>query len=371
MNVLVTGSKGFMGKHICIELIKNAEINLFEFDRENSEMELEQFIKNADWIIHLAGEMRPKNNSDYYSVNLGLTELITNIIRKENSNCSIIFASSTQSTLNNDYGISKLEAERVLLKLQAEHGNKVAIFRLTNAFGKWGKPNYNSVVSTFCYNISHNLPITISDREKVVNFIYIDDIVKTFIGIVNGEKSFHTNDYNSIMPEYPVSIGRLADLIYSFKETRVNLSVPSVNDEFEAKLYATYLSFLPEDDFSYKLKANSDKKGGFFAEFIKAPNSGQIGINVAKPGVVKGNHYHHTKSEKYLVIKGECEIKLRKIGTDNILIYKVSDSEFEVVDIPPGYVHSITNIGSCDSITLIWASELYYNSDTDTFFEEV
>lgn len=369
MKVLVTGAKGFIGKHVCLAL-KTRQHTVYEYDLGNTPEELEQYIKDCDWIVHLAGVMRPQNRSDFSSANVDLTEVIANKIVELNAKCSIIFTSSIQAVLDNDYGSSKLAGEQILQKLHKEHGVKTIIFRLTNAFGKWCRPNYNSVVSTFCYNIANDLPIQISDPAHVVNFIYIDDIVKSFVDLIEGVKEGKIDDYNSVTPEYPISLGDLADMIRGFKDYRKNISVPSFRNELERKMYATYLSFLPEDQFAYDLNMHKDNRGSF-TEFIRTPEYGQVSVNVAHPGITKGNHYHWTKNERFLTVQGQCSIKFRKIGTDKVIEYIVDGKSLRVVDIPPGYVHNITAIGDEDAVTIMWANEPFDPENPDTYYEEV
>lgn len=364
MKVLVTGAKGFIGLNICLWL-KNNGHQIFEFDKDSSEKDLVSYIDKADFIIHLAGINRPITKEEFYDGNANFTKKLVDVIKASSKNIPIIFSSSTQAILDNDYGKSKKMAEDYLLS----SGLTVYVYRLANAFGKWSKPNYNSAAATFCYNVAHDLPIDIRDREYIVHYNYIDDICIEFLKVINGEKE-NNKDVLYVNPTYDCSLGRLADLLYSFKESRNNYFAPSIENEFEKKLYATYLSYLPTDKFSYLLDMHVDDRGSF-TEFLKTPFNGQVSVNVGHPGITKGNHYHQTKNEKFLTVSGKCSIKFRKVGTDEVVEYIVSGDKLEVVDIPTGYTHNITNVGKIDSVTIMWASEPFDQNNPDTFFEKV
>jgi len=363
MKVLVTGASGFIGKNMSLWL-KNNGHEVLPIDIDNINM-LSSYIAECDFIVHLAGINRPMTASEFYDGNSNLTKHLVDLVKESGKRIPIIYSSSIQALLDNDYGKSKKMAEDYLL----ESGLPVFVYRLANVFGKWCKPNYNSALSTFAYNIAHDLPIEVRDRSYVVHFNYIDDICSEWLNVINSKK----NGDDAILSIYPVhdcSLGKLSDLLYSFKESRNNLSSIDMSDEFTKKLYATYLSYLPEDKFSYRLNMHSDNRGSF-TEFLKTPNFGQVSVNVGKPGIVKGNHYHNTKNEKFLVVSGTCSIKFRKIGTNDVIEYITSGEKLEVVDIPTGYTHSITNIGNTDSVTIMWANEQYDPEHPDTYFEEV
>lgn len=364
MNVLVTGAKGFIGLNLCLWL-KNANHSVFEYDKDSSEKDLVEYISKADFIVHLAGINRPLTKEEFYDGNSNFTKKLIDLVKDSGRSVPIIFSSSTQASLDNDYGKSKKMAEDYLFA----SGLTAYVYRLANAFGKWCRPNYNSAAATFCYNVAHDLPIEIRDSEYVVHYNYVDDICLEFLKVISGEKRNH-KQVLYVQPTYDCSLGHLADLLYSFKETRSSLQAPSIADEFEKKLYATYLSYIPEDQFSYDLNMHSDNRGSF-TEFLKTPQNGQVSVNIAHPGITKGNHYHHTKNEKFLTVSGTCSIKFRKIGTDKIVEYIVSGDKLQVVDIPTGYTHSITNIGNNGSVTIMWASEPFDPNNPDTFFEEV
>ncbi len=365
MNIVVTGSKGFIGSNLVRRLIESGH-NVFEFDIGVSDDDLKHSIQSADWIIHLAGVNRPMSADELQDGNVNLTKRLIEYVSDVHSSAPIIFSSSTQASLNNPYGVSKKQAEDLFFSFTRKTGHPVYVFRLYNAFGKWCRPNYNSVVATFCHNIAHGLPIEINETAPSIDFVYIDDICNCFLEVINGVGA------GSLYVQYPEphykkTLHEIADLLYSFKESRDNHMVPKISDPFAKKLYSTYLSYLPENEFSYPLDMHKDFRGSF-TEILKTEGYGQVSVNVSKPGITKGNHYHHTKNEKYLVVHGECVIKFRKIGTDKVISYHVSDKKMEVVDIPCGYTHNITNVGKDDSVTIMWANELYDPNNPDTFF---
>lgn len=364
MNVLITGANGFIGKNMTLWL-ENNHHNVYKIDIDNISL-LPTYLSKADFIIHLAGINRPLTKKEFYDGNTNLTKKLVDLVKETKKDIPIIYSSSIQAILDNDYGKSKLLAERYLL----DSGLTTYIYRLSNVFGKWCRPNYNSAITTFCYNIAHNLPIEIRDNNYIVHLNYIDDICKTWLDVINGKIKPSITNYNEIKPIYDKSLKELADLIYSFKESRNNKFVIDQGDSFIKKLYATYLSYLPIDEFKYDLDMHIDNRGSF-TEVLKTLNYGQISINVGKPGIIKGNHYHNTKNEKFLVISGTCSIKFRKIDSDEIIEYITSGDKLEVVDIPVGYTHSITNIGTTDSVTLMWANELFDKDNPDTYFMEV
>ena len=365
MKILVTGSNGFIGKNLCTTLIqKNYEV--IPFDRDTKES-LESCVSRCDFIMHLAGINRPLNNQEFYDGNTNLTYKILELIKNEKRNIPLLLSSSIQATRDNDYGKSKKMAEDLVLDFQEKYNNDVFVFRLENAFGKWGRPNYNSVIATFCYNIAHDLEIVINDPNALITFVYIDDIVNSFIGCINTKGS---KEILSVPVTYDRTIGEVSNILTSFKESRQTRFVPEIDDDFNKKLYSTYLSYLKEDDFSYTLDTKTDDRGSF-TEVLKTKGLGQVSINISKPGITKGNHWHHSKNEKFLVVKGEGIIKFRNVDEDKIIEYKVSDKKLEVVDIPCGYTHNIINVGTEDMVTLMWANETFDPNNPDTFFLEV
>lgn len=369
MNILVTGAKGFIGKNLTIELRNRGYVDIFEFDKETDFDLLDLYCKNADFVYHLAGSNRPIDNNEYMDVNHGLTSILINKLKKYNNKCPVMMSSSIQAELNNAYGLSKKAGEDVIFSYGNEVGSNVLVYRLPNVFGKWCRPNYNSAVATFCNNIARDIPITVNDPDVIMNLAYIDDVVNEFIKSLEGNE-FRNGAFCIIPETYYIRLGDIVNLIYGFKESRTNFYVPEISDNFAKKLYSTYLSYLPNDEFSYKLKMNIDNRGSF-TEFIKTINNGQVSINVSKPGITKGNHWHHTKNEKFLVVSGQGVIRFRKISDDEVLEYKVNADVLEVVDIPVGYTHNIENIGNVDLVTVMWANEAFDPKKPDTYFLEV
>lgn len=369
MNVLVTGANGFIGKNLCLEL-KNKGFEVLPFDLDKTEGDLSNFLSVADYVIHLAGINRPMSKEEFYDGNANFTLRLIKLLKASGRIIPIIFSSSTQAEIDNDYGKSKRMAEDYLLSFMEEAGNPVTVYRLTNVFGKWCKPNYNSVVATFCHNIANNLPIQIRDENFEIKLVYVDDVVKEFIKCINEPLHARNREIKEVYPIEVISLGGLAKKINEFKQTRETFYTPKFESDFDQKLYATFLSYYSANDFAYNLKMNVDTRGSF-TEVLKTLNNGQVSVNISKPGITKGNHYHHTKNEKFIVVSGECEIKFRKVETKEIFVYKVSGSKIQAVDIPPGYTHSITNVGSNDSVTIMWASEVFDKENPDTYYEEV
>jgi len=365
MKILVTGAKGFIGKNLCLTLA-NSQHTVFEYDLSSTDEDLKKFVSEADWIVHLAGINRPLKPEEFVDGNVNFTKKLLDIVAESGSKAPIIFSSSTQAVLDNPYGQSKKAAEDEIFVFSKAHDHPVYVYRFYNAFGKWCKPNYNSVVATFCYNLTHNLPITVNDQAPAIDFVYIDDIVASILATIQGSGT-GSKDILYPEPHYSIKISQIADKLNSFKESRLNFMVPEIADPFSKKLYSTYLSYLDEGDFAYPLLAHKDQRGSF-TEILKTVGQGQISVNISKPGITKGNHYHMSKNEKYLVVSGTCEIKFRKVGTDNVITYKCTGDDLKVVDIPPGYTHSITNVGKDDSVTLMWANELYDPNVPDTIF---
>ena len=368
MRVLVTGNEGFIGKNLCIRLNEYKEFVILPFTRSDLPDTLPNLINQADAIIHLAGENRPTKDSDFELVNVGLTEFICNALSLAGKKIPIIFASSTQADLDNPYGRSKLDAENLLKKFSSENGNPVSVFRFPGIFGKWCKPNYNSVVATFCHNIVNNLEIKIIDESKVLKLSYIDDIVSE---IIKSLKDFNQGfSLLSVKPEYLISVGELANIIESFKNCQSSLFIDKVGDGLIRALYSTYLSYFSVDNFSYSLPENIDIRGKF-VEVLKTPNSGQFSFFTAHPGVTRGGHYHHTKTEKFIVVKGLARFRFRNILTNEYHELDITDNESIVVETIPGWIHDITNIGDSDMIVMLWANEIFNPIYPDTISCEV
>lgn len=369
MKILVTGANGFVGKNLIAELNNRGYKDILKCTRETTKTQLDQYTKECEFVFHLAGVNRPKDEKEFMEGNFGFTSELLNLLKKNNNNSPILITSSIQAEKDNPYGKSKKAGEDLLFKYSKETGVKVYIYRLPNLFGKWSKPNYNSVVSTFCYNIARGLDIQIMDPNVELNLCYIDDVLDEFLRALKDNPT-REGEFCIVPVTHKIKLGKLAELIQSFKKSRKDLSIPNMEDSFTKKLYSTYLSYLPEDKFSYPLKMNTDNRGSF-TEFIRTPERGQVSVNVSKPGITKGNHWHHTKNEKFLVVSGEGLIRFRKIDSDEIIEYRVSGEKLEVVDIPTGYTHSIVNIGDTDMVTIMWANECFDPENPDTYYLEV
>lgn len=368
MKILVTGSKGFIGKNLISQLKNMGYKDILEFDKDTDESLLYHYTKKCDFVFHLAGINRPQDKKEFMEGNFGFTTKLLNLLKLHKSRAHVLITSSIHAEIDNPYGRSKKAGEDILFTYSKENDVDAYIYRLPNVFGKWSRPNYNSVVATYCYNIARKLEIQINDTDTSLKLCYIDDVIDEFIRALEGNPTF-SGKYCTVPVVYNIKLGEIANKIRNFNECRLNLNIPNVEDEFTRKLYSTYLSFLPGDQFSYELKMNCDYRGSF-TEFLKTTR-GQVSINISKPGVIKGNHWHHTKNEKFMVVGGEGLIKLRMIDSNDVIEYKVSGEKLEVVDIPVGYTHSIKNIGQNDLITIIWANECFNPDKPDTYFLEV
>lgn len=369
MKILVTGANGFVGKNLIAELNNRGYKDIYKFDIDTDKSLLDVYAKDCEFVFHLAGVNRPKDEKEFMEGNFGFTSELLESLRKHNNKSPILITSSIQAERENPYGNSKRAGEELLFNYSKETGAKALVYRLHNLFGKWSRPNYNTVVATYCYNIARGLDIQINNPDAELTLCYIDDVVEEFINALEGN-STKNNEYCCVPVIYSIKLGELAETIKGFKNSRKDLSVVNMENGLAKKLYSTYLSFLPEDSFSYDLKMNCDNRGSF-TEFIRTSNRGQVSVNVAKPGITKGNHWHHTKNEKFLVVSGTGVIRFRKIDSDEIIEYKVSGEKLQVVDIPTGYTHSIVNIGETDMVTVMWVNEAYNPEKPDTFFLEV
>ena len=369
MKILITGANGFIGKNLIAELKNRKHTDIFEYDIETDPAMLDKYCKETEFVFHLAGANRPKELSEFMEGNFGFTSILLDKLRKHKNTCPIMISSSIQAELDNPYGESKKAGEDLLFSYGKETGAKVLVYRFPNVFGKWSKPNYNSAVATFCYNIAHELPITVNDPNVLMNLVYIGDVVEELINALEGNEN-RNGEFCEIPVVHTIILGEIVELIKSFKESRITLNVPNMANSFEKKLYSTYLSYLPTDQFSYPLKMNVDNRGSF-TEIIRTIDRGQFSVNIAKPGITKGNHWHHTKNEKFLVVSGKGLIRFRKVDTEEIIDYYVSGDKLEVVDIPTGYTHNIINIGDTDLITFMWANETFNPDKPDTYFLEV
>ena len=364
MKVLITGGRGFLGRNIAAHLGRRNDCEAVVFDKEDSQSDLESRLSVTDVVFHLAGVNRPQEPGEFESGNAGFTEQICELLREAGCTPTIVFASSIQAELENPYGLSKRNAEQALRAFAASTSACVKIYRLKNVFGKWCRPNYNSVVATFCHNIANDLPIQVSDPSRELELMYVDDVVEAFLAElpIRGGSNGHRD-----IPCFNLTLGDLAGRIQSFHDMRTNLLTPDFAVPFNQQLYATYLSYVPDKALRNQLEIKSDHRGGL-AEFIKSKNFGQIFISRTRAGVTRGNHYHHTKTEKFFVVEGEGVIRMRHIESSEVLEYKVRGEACQVIDIPPGYTHSIENIGSGDMVTLFWASEIFDADRPDTYF---
>lgn len=369
MKILITGAEGFVGKNLVAELGQSGRHELYLCTKETSLGELDQFTKDCEFVFHLAGVNRPETEAEFMEGNFGFTSDLLDLLKKHQNVAPIVLTSSIQAALDNPYGQSKKAGEEALFLYSKETGAKVYIYRLANLFGKWSRPNYNSVVATFCHNVANNLPIQVNAPEAKLTLCYIDDVLSEFLLALEGTPT-KDNEYCVVPVTHEIQLGDLAKLVKSFKESRENRTVTDMSNPLAKKLYSTYLSYLSEDDFSYPLKMNVDNRGSF-TEFIRTPDRGQVSINISKPGITKGNHWHHSKNEKFLVVSGSGVIRFRKPEETKVIEYFVSGEKLEVVDIPVGYTHNIENLGNDDMVTVMWVNESFDPNTPDTYFLEV
>lgn len=371
MKVLVTGAGGFIGKNLCARLAYETNIEVLPFDKDTEEGKLEEYSKICEFVLHLAGVNRPKDPNEFQEGNFGFTSKLLSYLKQNKNDCPIMLASSTQAELDNPYGKSKMAGEKLLRQYGEETGAKILIYRFTNVFGKWCLPNYNSVVATFCYNTANSIPLTVNGRDTKVKLIYIDDVVEELISALNGRENRNNTGFCLVQPDYTVTLGEIVDLLQEFKNSRETKIVPDMTDEsFCKKLYSTYLSYLPEQEFRYPLKMNEDERGSF-TEILRTADRGQFSVNISKPGIEKGNHWHNTKNEKFVVVSGKALIQFRRPESKEIISYHVSGEKIEVVDIPVGYTHNIINEGDTDLVTFMWCNECFDPERPDTFYLKV
>ncbi len=399
MNILVTGAKGFVGKNLC-ESLKNIRDGkdrtrpnlriekIFEYDTDSSEEQLVSYCNEADFVFNLAGVNRPKNNEEFMQGNCDFAKKLLNILKSNNNTCPVMLSSSIQATLigrygESDYGKSKLAGENLFFDYSAETGAKVLVYRFPNLFGKWCRPNYNSAVATFCSNIANDLPITVNDRATKLELLYIDDLVSEMLDALEGrEHHCEFDGINAVITEsgrfcavpttHHVTLGEIVDLLNTFRVQPATLVIPEISDNsFAKKLYSTYISYLPKQKVAFPLKMNIDDRGSF-TELLKTKNCGQISVNISKPGITKGQHWHNTKWEFFIVVSGHGLIEERKIGTDEVLRFEVSGENITAVHMLPGYTHNIINLSDTkDLVTVMWANEQFAPNHPDTFFEKV
>lgn len=406
MKILITGAAGFVGKNLTATLenirdgkdrvhkIKGldepSDLVIYKYDIDSAQEELDTYCRDADFVFNLAGVNRPKDPEEFMKGNFGFGSNLLETLKKYGNKAPVMLSSSIQASLEgryagSEYGKSKLAGEELFRKYSEETGARVLIYRFPNLFGKWCRPNYNSAVATFSNNIANGLPITVNDRGTELELLYIDDLIEEMLLALNGEEHRCVQQLSDGVERefcfcpvtFKVTLGRIVDLLYSFKESRSDLSVPDMSDGFTKRLYANYLSYLPTDGFSYKLKMNKDDRGSF-TEILRTADRGQVSVNISKPGITKGQHWHHTKNEKFVVVSGKGLIQLRKIGTDErgnsypIVNYEVSGDEITVVEMIPGYTHNIINLSDTeDLVTVMWANEPFDPENPDTFGEPV
>ena len=381
MNILITGAKGFVGRNLT-EALKNIRDgkdrtrnivvdSIYEYDLDTDPQELDAFCKNADFVFHLAGVNRPKDEKEFMEGNFGFTSTLLDTLKKHNNKAPILVTSSIQAALDNPYGKSKKAGEELIFRYGEENGVKTLVYRFPNVFGKWCRPNYNSAVATFCNNIAHDLPITVNDRSHMMTLIYIDDVIDELLNALEGhENRDGDTKYCKVAIEHKITLGEIADMLYGFKNSRDTKIIPDMTG-FSKKLYSTYLSYLDPKDFAYKLKMNKDDRGSF-TEILRTANAGQFSVNISKPGITKGQHWHNTKNEKFVVVKGHGLIQLRKIGDTEIHSFEVSGDEITVVDMIPGYTHNIINLSDTEElVTFMWCNECFDPEKPDTYYEEV
>lgn len=382
MKVLVTGAKGFVGKNLVAQLnnIKDGKAHcygdlnidaVYEYDIDSTIEELDAFCKDCDFVFNLAGVNRPQNQEEFMQGNFGFASTLLDTLKKHGNKCPVMISSSTQAALDNPYGESKRAGEQLMFSYAEETGAKVLVYRFPNLFGKWCRPNYNSAVATFCNNIANDLPIQVNDPKVVLNLVYIDDLVDEMIAALKGEEN-RKEEFCEVPIAHSVSLGEIVDLLYEFKDQSRTLVVPEIpNNSFAKKLYSTFLSYFPKEKVAFPLKMNIDDRGSF-TELLKSKNVGQVSINISKPGITKGQHWHNSKWEFFIVVAGHGLIQERKIGTDELIEFEVSGDKIEAVHMLPGYTHNIINLSQTENlVTVMWANESFDPNKPDTFFEVV
>ena len=399
MKILVTGAKGFVGRNLCAELknIRDGRAKcwgdlvvdeVFEYDIDSTPEELDKWCASADFVFNLAGVNRPKEASEFMSGNFGFASMLLDTLRRHGNKCPVMLSSSQQASLagrfgNSEYGRSKKAGEDLFLDYEAETGARVLVYRFPNLFGKWCRPNYNSAVATFCNNIANDLPIQVNDPSVELELLYIDDLVAEMIGALKGEEHRCEFDGLGVLPmasgrycycpvTHHAHLGEIVDLLYKFHDQPKTLMVPEMPaGSFAKKLYSTYLSYLPASKVAFPLKMNVDARGSF-TELLRTEKCGQVSINISKPGITKGQHWHHTKWEFFIVVAGHGLIQMRREGSDEILEFEVSGAEIKAVHMLPGYTHNIINLSDTeDLVTVMWANEIFDPSHPDTYFDPV
>lgn len=370
MKVLLTGANGFVGRNLRQHLVERKDVEVVEFTRADDPSTLAERVAAADFVFHLAGVNRPQEPQEFVTGNAELTAVLAAELRRiaEQSGRAIpvVYASSIQAGLDNPYGQSKRSAEQALLAL-SEQGIPVSVFRLPNLFGKWCKPNYNSVIATFCHNIARGLPIQVANPDAVLTLAYVDDVVKAFLSVMDGQAAERDSEgFALVTPQYSATVGELARQIEAFRDSRQTLVSERVGQGLVRALYSTYVSYLPKEAFAYSVPEHGDQRG-IFVEFLKTPDSGQFSFFTAHPGITRGGHYHHSKTEKFLVIKGEALFKFRHVQTGESHELRTSGAKAEIVETVPGWTHDITNVGNEEMIVMLWANEIFDRANPDTY----
>ena len=382
MKILVTGAKGFVGRNLVAQL-KNVQEGkakcygelsvsaIYEYDIDSTLEELDAYCKDCDFVFNLAGVNRPQNQEEFMQGNFGFASILLDSLKKYHNTCPVMISSSIQAALDNPYGESKRAGEQLMFQYGKETGANVLVYRFPNVFGKWCRPNYNSAVATFCNNIANDLPIQVNDPNVVMNLVYIDDVVDELIAALNGNEH-REGDYCVVPVVHIITLGEIVDLLYQFKSQPSTQLIPEIPfNSFAKKLYSTYLSYLPKEKVSFPLKMNIDARGSF-TELLRSEKCGQVSINISKPGITKGQHWHHTKWEFFIVVAGHGLIQERKIGTDEVIEFEVSGDKIEAVHMLPGYTHNIINLSDTeDLVTVMWANESFDPNKPDTYFEPV
>ncbi len=362
MKILVTGSEGFIGQNLCLRLVEAGYKDILRINRLSSEAELFESLKVADFIFHLAGVNRPKVDDEFSTGNAGFTQKIVDKLVEFGLDTPVMISSSTQAERDNPYGISKAAAEQAIINYGSKNNARYFIYRFPNVFGKWCKPNYNSFIATFCHNIAQNKEIIINDPNAAVNLVYIDDVCSELISLINNDVP---RGFRCITPVYNTTVGQVADLIHTFKQSRENLMIESVGKGFVRALYSTWLSYLPPAEFGYKIPSYADQRG-IFCEMLKTKDAGQFSFFTAHPGITRGGHYHHSKNEKFLVIQGQAKFKFEHVITGEKYEIHVSSKESTVIETVPGWSHDVTNTGDNELIVMLWANEIFDKNAPDT-----
>ena len=368
MKVLVTGANGFVARNLISHFAERADVEVLAFTREQTVSELAEMVSRADFIFHLAGVNRPDDPAEFASGNTDLTRALCNALVSCGRPVPVVYTSSIQAERDNAYGLSKRGAEDALLELSASHGVPVYVFRLPNVFGKWARPNYNSAVATFCHNIAHDLPIQINDANALIRLVYIDDVVEHFMSVMDGQLS--DAPFVTVVPEYSITVGELSEQLNTFKNSRKTLLTEAVGTGLTRALYSTYLSYLPPESFTYEVPKYGDSRG-VFVEMLKTRDSGQFSFFTAHPGITRGGHYHHSKTEKFLVIKGKACFRFRHIMTGEFYELFTHGDTPEVVETVPGWSHDITNVGEDEMVVMLWANEIFDRAKPDTYARQV